>query len=155
MLIIFLIVGIIIIISGLIIESKYLFGSGSDIISSVVFYFGVGICTLAGIIFLIMVMDYPYGIDKRIKLYEEENQKIEEKVKVAVENYLQYENKTYTDLKNTNIDLPILIMTYPELSGNELVKNEINLYIENNNKIKEMKEASIYKHYYDWWLYFG
>ena len=45
-------------------------------------------------------------------------------------------------------------MTYPELSGNELVKKEIDIYVENTKKIKEMKEERVYKDYYDWWLLF-
>ena len=119
-------------------------------------FYGIGIVIIIPVVLitLMMMAAYPYGIDKRIELYETENQKIEEKVKIAVENYLQYENKTFTSVKNKNVDLPILIMTYPELSGNELVKKEIDIYVENTKKIKEMKEERVYKDYYDWWLLF-
>ena len=48
-----------------------------------------------------------------------------------------------------------LITVYPDLKADELVKSQINVYIENNNKIKELKEEKINIPTAKWWLYFG
>ena len=84
----------------------------------------------------------------------EENTNIETKVKETVRAYMNFEESTYTELIK-DADLTTLMIKYPELNSNELVKTEINLYIENNNKIKELKEKKIDKTILKWWLYFG
>lgn len=103
------------------------------------------------IIFFIM---FPYGIDKKITIYEEENIKIEIKVKDTVKSYMNYEQDTYDNLIK-DADLTTLIIKYPELNSNELVKQEINTYIENSKQIKELKEKNIDRATLAWWLYFG
>ena len=71
-------------------------------------------------------------------MYEEENSKIETKVKDTVQVYMNYEQETYKSLVE-NANLETLLIKYPELNSNELVKSEIEIYKENNNKIKELK----------------
>lgn len=93
-------------------------------------------------------------IDPKIKMYSEENQIIENKVKETVRSYMNYEENTYKQLVE-NADLTTLVIKYPELNSNELVKTEINLYVENNKKIKELKEEKIKLQPLKWWLYFG
>lgn len=93
-------------------------------------------------------------IDNKIQMYTEENTNIETKVKETVRAYMNFEENTYTELIK-DADLTTLMIKYPELNSNELVKTEINLYIENNNKIKELKERQIDKTILKWWLYFG
>lgn len=93
-------------------------------------------------------------IDSRINMYTEENENIESKVKETVRAYMDFEEDTYTELIE-DADLTTLIIKYPELNSNELVKSEIDLYIENSNKIKELKEKKIDITVKKWWLYFG
>lgn len=93
-------------------------------------------------------------IDNKIQMYTEENTNIETKVKETVRTYMDFEENTYTELIK-DADLTTLMIKYPELNSNELVKTEINLYIENNNKIKELKEKKIDETVVRWWLYFG
>ena len=93
-------------------------------------------------------------IDKKIQMYQEENSQIEQKVKETVRTYMNYEEKTYKELIET-ADLTTVIIKYPELNSNELIKIEIDLYIQNNKKIKELKEDKINIDIYKWWLYFG
>ena len=93
-------------------------------------------------------------IDPKIKMYSEENQIIENKVKETVRSYMNYEENTYKQLVE-NADLTTLVIKYSELNSNELVKTEINLYVENNKKIKELKEEKIKLQPLKWWLYFG
>lgn len=142
MLILIFVIGIVLLAIG---EEKY-----EEAIS------GVGIVTMMVSIFIILALliVFPYNIDEKIELYETENQTIENKIKETVRAYMNYEQETYTNLVE-NADLATLLITYPELSSNELVKSEIEIYKENSNKLKELKEEQLLKPIIAWWLYFG
>ena len=93
-------------------------------------------------------------IDTKIELYSQQNSKIESKVENAVKQYMEYENKTFTELKNEESYIT-LVSLYPELKSDELIKKEIEIYEENNKKILSLKEEKANKTIYRWWLYFG
>ena len=92
-------------------------------------------------------------IDQRIELYQNKNKEIEEKMEIVVKNYMEYEGNTYKELKTDSYIQ--LINLYPDLKADQLVKQQINLYIENNNKIIQLKEEKMNKTIYRWWVYFG
>jgi hypothetical protein len=48
----------------------------------------------------------------------------------------------------------VLVERYPELKSNELVKQQLDLYIENNQEIKELKLEKLNKYKYELWLFF-
>lgn len=92
-------------------------------------------------------------IDEKIAMYEEENANIESDIAIAVKGYQDYETEIFT---NAASDSPIVLVSlYPELKSDELVKSQIDVYIVNNEKIKELKEKKINGKVYRWWLYFG
>jgi len=93
-------------------------------------------------------------IDNKIELYTKQNKEIENKVESVVKQYMEHENKTFTDLK-TEESYITLVTLYPELKSDELIKQEINLYENNNKKIIKLKENKINGRIYKWWLYFG
>lgn len=92
-------------------------------------------------------------IEQKIELLETRNQEIEEKVKSTIQTYMEYEGKTYADLK---IDSYInLVNLYPDLKSDELIKSEIELYQKNTEEITNLKMEKINISNYKWWLYFG
>jgi cell shape-determining protein MreC len=93
-------------------------------------------------------------IDSKLEMYNEENIQIETKVKETVRAYMNFEEETYKELVK-DAELEFLVIKYPELNSNELVKKEIEIYTENNAKIKELKEEKINLSIKKWWLYFG
>ena len=93
-------------------------------------------------------------LDSKLEMYSEENIKIETKVKETIRAYMNYEGETYNNLVK-EADLETLIIKYPELSSNELIKKEIEIYQENNSKIKEIREKKINLSNIKFWLYFG
>lgn len=97
--------------------------------------------------------------DTKIKMYEEENDNIQNSISEIVENYKNYEQNTYSEsLKNidiNNTDIVVLTQLYPDLKSNEMVSKQIQIYQDNNNKIKEIKEEKINNQVAKWWLYFG
>ena len=107
----------------------YLYDEGiSDCVAALILAIGTIAELLLVLIVIIMVFIYPYNVNEKIKMYEEENIKIEEKVKETVKVYMNYEQDTYNNLvKDT--DLTTLLIAYPDLNSNELVKSEIDLYI--------------------------
>jgi hypothetical protein len=116
-----------------------------------------------GIIGAIIVICFTIGVsislsetvvsNEKIKMYTEENSKIEKQIDTVVKEYMEYEGKTFEKLKcDSSITL---VSLYPELKSDELVKTQISTYQENNKKIKELKETKINGKIYKWWLYFG
>ena len=106
------------------------------------------------IITILIAIIFPYNIDKKIEIYIEENQMIEIKIKNTVKGFIEYEKETFITLVDKS-DVQTLLLKYPELNSNELVKMEIETYKENSEKIKQLKEVKIDKKVMAWWFYFG
>lgn len=148
MLILIILICTILVIIGTILEAKD--NDVSEIWATTGFICGA----IAVAVLIIVLMMYPYKVEEKLAMYTEENTNIENKVKETVGAYMDFEKDTYQNLVKT-ADLTTLLIKYPELNSNELVKAEIGTYKENNSKIKELKEQLIMKSAYDWWLYFG
>lgn len=92
-------------------------------------------------------------IDDKIAMYEEENTKIEEQIAATVQQYQEYETGIFTE---TASDSSItLVALYPDLKADKLVQSQIEIYVANNEKIKELKEQKINGSVSRWWMYFG
>ena len=124
---------------------------------------GIIIGCMAEVIIVIAVIVQVCGIsqlkvaDQKISMYEEENAKIEQDITTIVKDYMNYEKDTYK-IASEQIDgssLLVLTELYPDLKSNELIKKQIEIYTENNNKIKQLKEEKINNQTCKWWLYFG
>lgn len=92
-------------------------------------------------------------LEQKITVYQEEMTNIENNINPVVQNYLDHEKETYTALTPDNA--VIFASIYPELSSNEIVQKQLNIYNEYLISIKNLKleiaEISTAK----WWLYFG
>lgn len=92
-------------------------------------------------------------VDDKIKLYENQNKNIEEKIEVVVKQYMDFEKDTFKELKpDSYINL---VNLYPELKTDKMVQQQIDLYTQNNEHITSLKEQKIEKTIYKWWVYFG
>ena len=100
-----------------------------------------------------MSISTEHVLDQKIVMYEEENTSIEQSIGSIVEDYMDYESNAYSDLKSQ--DLMELVTNFPELKADALVQKELDIYIENNQKIKELKEEKIDLSTMKWLLYFG
>jgi hypothetical protein len=92
-------------------------------------------------------------IDERIAMYQEENKNIEEQISLAIKNYQDHEADVFGDLKPESVIT--LITNYPELKSDRLVQGQLDVYVENNKKIKELREEKINGSVIRWWGYFG
>ena len=93
-------------------------------------------------------------IPAQIAMYEEENDRIEEKVSNTVSKYMEYEKDIFIEVSPDD-DAFTLISLYPELRSDTLISKEIEVYISNNAKIKELKSQMLEISNYRFWLYFG
>lgn len=124
---------------------------------------GILIGCIAEFFVVIAIIAQCWGIsqlkiaDTKIAMYEEENTKIEQDIATIVKDYMNYEKDTYKVASEQIDGSSLLVLTelYPDLKSNELIKKQIEIYTENNNKIKQLKEEKINNQVCKWWLYFG
>ena len=125
-------------------------------------------CFIFGIIgLLISVGIYCGGIvalqnikyaDAKIAVCEEENLRIEAQVEATVNHYLEYEQGVFDkiDISDYSGDKLLLIsQLYPELKADGLLQQQMDLYVKNNDEIRELKLAKIDNEKWKFWLYFG
>ena len=79
---------------------------------------------------------------EELNVYTEQNKEIGSKLKTTLDNYLEHENEVFKGSKND--DAIYLISLYLELKSDKLVKEQIKVYIDNNDEIKS-KKASVAK----------
>ena len=113
----------------------------------------ISVVALIGIIINIGILINGRTLDDKIAMYEQENAAIEQSVDVLVKDYYKHESDTYSSLKPENAVL--FASAYPELQSNELATKQLEIYVDNNNKIKELKEDQINLSRNRFWLYFG
>lgn len=125
-------------------------------------FIGAGIATVSGLVLIIsLIVTIAIGyhvselkvIDDKITMYQEENARIEEQIATVVSEYQAYETEIFTTVKPDSA--MTLVALYPELKADTLVQSQIEVYLKNNDKIKELKETNINGDVYRWWLYFG
>ena len=96
-----------------------------------------------------------YVIDDRFNILQQENAVIEQRVEETVKQYQDYETGIFTDsTQDVSSDVMVLVERYPELKSDALVQQQIDLYIKNNNEIKQLKLDKINKYKYELWLFF-
>lgn len=147
MLIVFCVIFIILIAIGLTINEF----TGSFL--SFVFSVFLVICIIVGIC---MMDDIAEGnvIDEKIAMYEQENEKIETAIDVLIKEYMNQEEKIMIKTANKE-SLITLVQLYPDLKSNDLVKKQMNIYVNNNKKIKKLKTKKLNISKTKWWLYLG
>ena len=153
MILVFLGVGILLITVAVLV---YFYSRNSD--NPIVIITGLlgGIMTpvslIATVVFIGLVSNISV-IDDKIIMYEQENVKIETQIAEVVQQYQEYETGIFTEVAPESS--VTLVALYPELKADSLVQKQVELYITNNEKIKELKASKISGDVYRWWLYFG
>lgn len=123
---------------------------------------GCALMSVGGILSVIIVIVLIVGgveisqdrvIDQKIEMYQQENAVIENNITTAVEKYLEHEHNVYDDLQGENIE--VLLVAYPQIKSDTLVATQLEVFINNNNKIKELKEQQLNIQVWRFWVYFG
>lgn len=153
---------VLLVLSILVTVISFIIAIKNDFESIGIFFSGLFVGVIGCFITLIMVVfafltadEISKGkyIDEKITMYQEENDNIEKQIDSLVQGYMKYESDTFSEFKSE--DSITLVSLYPELKSDELVKNQISVYTDNNKKIKELKEKKIDVKRSKWFLYFG
>ena len=113
----------------------------------------IGVAEVIIIAVIIAFMANGITASEKIKMYQTENKKIENQIGELVKGYMDYESETYKSFKNESSIT--MVNLYPDLKSNELVQKQMNIYLTNNDKIKELNEKEIDTKIGKWLLYFG
>lgn len=142
---------------GFAIRAKIIRDREEDI--GIIFWIGGSatvVCTflIVALCMMVSIAVGPSQIEQKIAMYQEENQRIETSVNIAVNEYFRHEEKIYDEMSNVDA-VTMMLICFPELTSDELVKKQIELYQENNEKIRELKEEKINLTRKKFILYFG
>ena len=113
---------------------------------------GTAIGFIVAVVLSILVSNLSV-IDAKIEMYEQENAVIETQISETVKQYQEYESGIYKEVAPESA--VTLVSLYPDLKSDTLVQKQIEVYLTNNDKIKELKESKISGSVKRWWLYFG
>lgn len=91
---------------------------------------------------------------EKIAFLEKNNIEVLETIEPLVLKYIKYENETFTNLK-PNSNTLIALSAYPELKTNELVQKQIDIVLNNNEEIKNLKLELIGLDSYKLWIFMG
>jgi flagellar motor component MotA len=152
MLFISLIVGSILIIIGGAIDRKNKYSSDGATFGA----FGI-IIDIASIIALFIV-SYNYNIiktttDSRLKVLTEQNELVLTQIEPLVQQALNYESNTYKELKLTPENIVAFGNMYPQLQANSFIQSQIDIIINNQNEIKNLKLQKASLNAYHLWLF--
>lgn len=150
MLVLLLIISIIVFIMFVKLENKNV--DNTDFFMSIVSLIII-IIIIGFIVFQTISLVSLKPIDDKILMYQEENLKIETQMEELVTQYMKYESDTFKEIKQESAIT--LVSLYPELKSDKLIEKQLEIYAENNNKIKELKEKKLNEKIYKWWIYFG
>lgn len=140
---------------GVILLGAWLYNCVEEVAGGVTMACGIlgSIVSFIALIVLCVCVSELKVVDDKIIMYEEENSRIETQIAECVKQYQQYETEIFTEV--TPESAVTLVSLYPELKADTLVSKQIDVYLANNGKIKELRESKISGSVYRWWLYFG
>lgn len=140
---------------GVILLGSWLYNDMHEVAGGVALFCGItgSIISFITLIVLLITVGNLAVIKPKIEMYQTENAHIESQISECVKEYMKHETEIFTE---TSPDSSItLVALYPELKSDALVIKQLEIYIDNNEKIKELKEEYIMGDVYRWWTYFG
>lgn len=116
--------------------------------------FIIGFPTLLAMIMAGGIYNYDSStIDSRLAVLEEQNTTVLTQVEPLVQQALNYESSTYTDLKLDVNKLIIFAQMYPKLKANDFLRMQIDLILCNQQEIKQLKLDKASLNAYHFWLW--
>lgn len=90
--------------------------------------------------------------EKSIAMYQKENTAITEKIDKIVKHYMNLNTTKYEISKDE--DPMYLVLLFPELKSNQFVKQQIDMYDNNNKQIQKLQKQKVELTKTKWLLYF-
>lgn len=146
MLYIFLFIFVCGIICGLIIDEEALAGLS--------FVFAL----VVAIVLLVAIGSYnstKTTASRRMEVLIEQNETVLSQIEPLVQQALNYESDTYKEFKLTPENIIAFGNMYPQLQANSFIQSQINIIVENQNEIKNLKLEIASLNAYHLWLFTG
>ena len=144
MLYIILFISILFIIYGLKVDNEYAIGM-------------VGLFSTIIIIVLFIVAGYYNNTkataSRRMEVLVEQNNTVLSQIEPLVQQALNYESDTYKEFKLTPENIIAFGNMYPQLQANSFIQSQINIIVENQNEIKNLKLEIASLNAYHLWLF--
>lgn len=138
--------------------SILLFIYGSRAYKDVTFCIG-GFFTISIIIALFVVLgcynDTKSTASSKMEVLVEQNETVLSQIEPLVQQALNYESDTYKEFKLTPENIIAFGNMYPQLQANSFIQSQINIIVENQNEIKNLKLEIASLNAYHLWLFTG
>lgn len=93
-------------------------------------------------------------VDKKIAVLQEQNETVLAQIEPLVDKYLGYESGTYKELK-MDVNNMVALSQYPQLKGDEFIKNQVAIITRNQKAITELKLEKAGLNAYKMWIFMG
>lgn len=89
----------------------------------------------------------------KLKVLNEQNEIVLKQIEPLVQQALNYESNTYKEFKLTPENIVAFGSMYPQLQANSFIQSQINIIIENQKEIKDLKLEIASLNAYRLWLF--
>lgn len=89
----------------------------------------------------------------KLKVLNEQNEIVLKQIEPLVQQALNYESNAYKELKLTPENIVAFGNMYPQLQANSFIQSQINIIIENQKEIKDLKLKIASLNAYRLWLF--
>ena len=124
--------------------------------------FALGIGSFFSIIVIIALFvvlgcynDTKSTASRRMEVLVEQNETVLSQIEPLVQQALNYESDTYKEFKLTPENIVAFGNMYPQLQANSFIQSQINIIVENQNEIKNLKLEIASLNAYHLWLFTG
>ena len=91
--------------------------------------------------------------NSQLEVLNEQNELVLTQIEPLVQQALNYESNTYKELKLTPENIVAFGNMYPQLQANSFIQSQINIIIENQKEIKDLKLKIASLNAYRLWLF--
>ena len=89
----------------------------------------------------------------QLEVLNSQNEIVLAQIEPLVQQALNYESNTYKELKMTPENIVAFSNMYPQLQANSFIQSQINIIVENQNEIKNLKLEIASLNAYHLWLF--
>ena len=89
----------------------------------------------------------------KLEVLNEQNEIVLKQIEPLVQQALSYESNTYKELKLTPENIVAFGNMYPQLQANSFIQSQINIIVENQKEIKDLKLRIASLNAYRLWLF--